>query len=675
MKYLSVFLLLMQLSFSALFAEDGSRLWLPAEKKSKATVITSLKNPTVDIAVRELKNYWTGTSVNLRITKPKKNQKTDDGFGIFGNKSREISIEAHTPAGLLYGAYHLLMLQETGADEGNLYIAESPAYDIRILNHWDNLDRSIERGYAGKSLWQWDQLPDTISPIYEQYARANASIGINATVLNNVNANPIFITEDYLKKVAVLANIFRPYGIKVFLSVNFSSPKLIGGLPTSDPLDADVIKWWKTKVDEIYRYIPDFGGFLVKANSEGQPGPQDFGRTHADGANTLADALKPHRGIVMWRAFVYAPDGDDRAKQAYNEFLPLDGQFRDNVIIQVKNGPIDFQPREPFSPIFGAMKKTPLMPELQITREYLGQSKMFSYLAPLFSECLLADTYCEGEGSTVAKVTTGKVYPQIVTAIAGVANTGTDANWTGHILGQADWYCFGRLAWNPELSPANIADEWLKMTFTSNPAFIEPVKRIMLESREAMVNFMMPLGLHHIFSWNQHYGPGPWDNFPGSRRDWLPPYYHQADSVGIGFDRTDKGSNAVAQYYPPLRDTFNNVETCPEEYLLWFHHLPWDYRMKNGRTLWAELCYRYQSGVYSCREFQKVWDRMEPYIDKERFTAIQEKLKIQTKDAMWWKDACTQYFQEFSKRPIPYELERPVYDLKDRNTITRQFGL
>ncbi|MDR1762954.1 MAG: alpha-glucuronidase [Dysgonamonadaceae bacterium] len=659
---LSTFLILF---FAAgAFAEDGSRLWLPSEKNYDAEVTANVQNPTVDIAVRELRSQWNGAPVRLILERARRRRKADDGFGIIGNRTRGVTIEANTPQGLLYGAYHLLRLQQTGEDDGHIYISESPAYDYRILNHWDNLDGSIERGYAGKSLWQWDELPDVVSPRYEEYARANASIGINGAALNNVNANPIFITTEYLKKAAAIADVFRPYGIKTFLSVNFSSPVLIGGLETSDPLNADVQKWWKDKADEIYRLIPDFGGFLVKANSEGQPGPQDFGRTHADGANMLAEALKPHGGIVMWRAFVYAASGDDRAKQAYDEFTPLDGQFLDNVIIQVKNGPIDFQPREPFSPLFGAMKYTPLMIEFQITREYLGQSRQFAYLAPLYSECLQADTYCEGEGSTVAKVTAGHIYRQPFTAIAGVANTGSDANWTGHPLGQADWYCFGRLAWNPDLTPEQIADEWLKQTFTTDSAFVEPVKRMMLASREAMVNYMMPLGLHHLFAWNEHYGPEPWCYVPGARADWLPSYYHKADTVGIGFNRSETGSRAVFQYYSPLRETFNDIETCPEEYLLWFHHAPWDYRMHSGRTLWSELCYRYQAGVYACREFQKVWDKIEPYIDHERFSDVQSRLRQQTADATWWKDACVLYFQKFSRRPIPYELERPIHNIE-----------
>ena len=636
-----------------LFAEDGSRLWLPAEKNGNAKVTANKKSPTIDIAIHELQTQWKGAPVALEMQSIQ--GKVIDSYIIIEDEKQGLSIQAATEAGLLYGAYHLLRLQQTGSPV-NFPVIEIPSYNIRLLNHWDNIDRTIERGYAGKSLWLWDELPDQISPRYVEYARANASIGINGTVLNNVNANPLFLSEEYLRKITILANIFRPYGIKVYLSVNFSSPAALGGLPTSDPLDEAVRRWWKEKVKEIYTLIPDFGGFLVKANSEGLPGPQDFGRSHADGANMLAEALEPYKGIVMWRAFVYNPTSPDRAKQAYEEFMPLDGQFHQNVIIQVKNGPVDFQPREPFSPLFGAMQHTPLMMEFQITQEYLGFSKQLAYLAPLYKECLSADTYAKGKGSLVVKT---------ISAIAGVANTGDDTNWTGHHLAQANWYCFGRLAWNISLSSEQIVDEWLKMTFSTDPAFVEPVKAMMLESREAVVNYMMPLGLAHLFAWHHHYGPQPWLDIPGARPDWMPWYYHKADSLGVGFDRTATGSDAVSQYFPPLCDLYNDIQTCPENLILWFHHVPWNYGMQSGRTLWDELCYKYQEGVDAARRFQKTWDRMEPFIDTQRFEEVQNKLKIQTRDAVWWKDACLLYFQTFSKQPIPYELERPVHDLED----------
>ena len=574
-----------------------------------------------------------------------------EGFRI-RHEDNKITLTSPTETGLLYAAYHLLRMQETGQNVVEAQTTENPAYNLRILNHWDNMDRTVERGYAGQSLWNWEELPNTLSDRYKEYARANASIGINGTVLNNVNASPKILSAEYLQKVKALADIFRPYGLRVYLSVNFASPMALDSLSTADPLDKEVIRWWKNKVKEIYRIIPDFGGFLVKANSEGQPGPCDFGRTHAEGANMLADALKPYKGIVMWRAFVYSPSDADRAKQAYLEFEPLDGQFRNNVIVQVKNGPIDFQPREPYSPLFGAMQHTPLMAEFQVTQEYLGHSNHLAYLAPMWKEFFEF------------------VAPASLKAVAGVANIGTDANWCGHTFAQANWYAFGRLAWQPSLSSGNIADEWLKQTFGSQPSDINAqLKKMMLDSHEAVVNYMMPLGLHHIFAWGHHYGPEPWCSIPGARPDWLPSYYHRADKQGIGFDRSSKGSNAVAQYPETLAKQYDNIDTCPEEYLLWFHHVPWSHRMKSGRSLWDELCHHYDNGVRQVRDFQKIWDAAEKYIDAERFHEVQSKLKIQARDAVWWKDACLLYFQEFSGMPIPYEIERPIHELKDLQKV------
>jgi len=678
---------------SVLFAEDGSRLWLryeplplPIAQQYKDVIRSIEANPQTEterIAVNEFISAFqkmTGQTLQMSTKKQAnslvldRNKKINAAYTIQTRSSSQGNttvIASPDDLGFLYGVFHLLRLMQTQEDITRLDIREKPSYDRRILNHWDNPDGTIERGYAGNSLWNWEELPKIHSPRYIEYARANASIGINGTVLNNVNADPRFISHDYLIKVAALADIFRPYGLKVYLSVNFSSPAELGGLPDSDPLNPNVRQWWKEKVKEIYALIPDFGGFLVKANSEGLPGPQDFGRTHADGANMLAEALEPYHGIVMWRAFVYNAQSKDRAKQAYEEFMPLDGQFHKNVIIQVKNGPIDFQPREAFNPLFGAMQKTPLMIEFQITQEYLGFSKQLVYLAPLYEECFRSDTYAKGKGSTVAKVTDGTLFPQLVTAIAGVANTGNDVNWTGHPFAQANWYCFGRFAWNHELSSEKIADEWVKMTFSNDPEFVEPVKRMMLASREAAVNYMMPLGLAHLFAWEHHYGPEPWCDIPNARPDWLPPYYHKADSLGLGFDRTTNGSNAVSLYFPPVRDTYNSIETCPENLILWFHHVPWDYRMRNGKTLWEALCYRYQEGVDSVRQFQKIWDKAGPFIDKNRFEEVQYKLKIQLKDAITWKDACLLYFQTFSRRPIPYELERPINDLEEMKAATQ----
>ncbi|KQR94350.1 alpha-glucuronidase [Chryseobacterium sp. Leaf180] len=674
MKQLQIYLFLFLMIPLAVFAEDGSKLWLrfPAKNGiSTSKIITKSNSATINIAKKELSSHWFGSAVELRLDPSLKNLK--DGYTIKSVKNTTV-ISSSMENGLLYGVYHILRLQQTKVDLSKLNITEKPSYDLRFLNHWDNLDGTIERGYAGHSLWKWEDLPNKISPRYGEYARANASIGINATVLNNVNASPNMLRKDYLQKVKVLADIFRPYGIKVYLSVNFSSPKVLGGLENSDPLNKDVQKWWKDKASEIYKIIPDFGGFLVKANSEGQPGPQDYGRTHADGANMMADVLKPYGGMVMWRAFVYSPSKEDRAKQAYLEFTPLDGQFRENVIIQIKNGPVDFQPREAFNPLFGAMKKTPQMVEFQITQEYLGFSNHLVFLAPLFKETLDSDTYADGKGSTIAKLTDRSLRPEKMTAIAGVANIGEDTNWTGHHFAQANWYAFGRLAWNHNLSSDQIADEWLKMTFTDDQKFVNPVKKIMLTSRETAVDYMMPLGLHHIFANGHHYGPEPWGNYKGGRPDWSPVYYHQADRVGLGFDRTKTGSNAVSQYFSPLNEIYGNIKTTPENLILWFHHVPWDYQMKNGKTMWNELCFKYDSGVKEVRNYQNTWDSIKPYIDAERFSAVQGKLKIQQEDAVWWKDACLQYFQTFSKRPIPAEIEKPVHKLEDLKKIKLNMG-
>ena len=592
----------------------------------------------------------------------------EDGFMIKDTPQGR-QILAKTDVGAMYGKYALQRMERTGQTSGVLNVREEPSYDRRILNHWDNLDNTVERGYAGWSIWHWGE-PVPVRLI-EEYSRLNASIGINGSVLNNVNASPEILRRDYLERVAQIADIMRPYGIRVYLSVNFSSPAALGGLPTSDPLNAVVQQWWADKVSEIYNLIPDFGGFLVKANSEGLPGPQDFGRTHADGANMLADALAPHDGIVMWRAFVYSPKSSDRANQAVEEFEPLDGLFRDNVIIQIKNGPVDFQPREPFSPLFGRMSKTALMPELQITQEYLGFSNHLVYLVPLFKECLDSDTYCIGEGSTVAAITTGSIYPDAykTTAIAGVANIGRDANWCGHEFAQSSWYGFGRMAWDTGLSAEDIALEWLQQTFTPEVEFTKPVLDMIMSSREAAVDYMMPLGFHHIFAWGHHYGPEPWCEIEGARPDWLPKYYHKADTLGVGFDRTRGGSGNVDQYHEPLASIYNSIATCPEDLLLWFHHVPWTHTMSSGRTLWDEICYRYDSGVKTACSYLSVWDEMKPYVDAERWEAVRAKLEIQESDARWWRDACVQYFGEFSGMPVPAYVEQPERPLDELKAI------
>lgn len=634
-----------------LWAEDGSRLWLRQTPVNQASVCCLVTSPTLTVAREELAALWKGGEVDLQLCADETHRRLGkEGYTIRTSEGKTV-LEAATEQGLLYATYHLLRLQAEGADCTRLDIQEKPAFDIRVLNHWDNLDGTIERGYAGRSLWKWEDLTDSVSARYREYARANASVGINGTVLNNVNASPEILSSDYLQKVRKLADVFRPYGIKVYLSVNFASPMKLGGLSTADPLDEEVARWWKEKVQEIYGLIPDFGGFLVKANSEGQPGPCDYGRTHAEGANMLAEALKPYGGIVMWRAFVYSPSDADRAKQAYLEFQPLDGRFRDNVMVQVKNGPIDFQPREPYSPLFGAMPHTPLMVEFQITQEYLGHSNHLAYLATMWNEFYRY------------------VQPSSLKGVAGVVNVGDNVNWCGHDFAQANWYAYGRLAWNPDLSAEEIACEWLAQTFTTDRRFVEPMTQVMMESREAVVDYMMPLGLHHIFAWGHHYGPEPWCEVPGARADWLPSYYHQADKEGLGFDRSRTGSDAVSQYPDSLARVFDSLEQCPEEYLLWFHHVNWNQKLRSGRSLWDELCYKYQKGVDEVRAFQRIWKDMQPYVDAERYQAVAERLDIQARDAVWWKDACLEYFRTFSKKKYPEGVEPPVFTLKELKKV------
>jgi len=557
-------------------------------------------------------------------------------------RPRATVIAANTDVGVLYGAFAFLRLLQTHQPIDSLNIEEWPRLRHRVLDHWDNLDGTVERGYAGSSLWDWRTLPEYTSPRYTDYARANASLGINGTVLNNVNAQAASLTPEYIRKAAALADVFRPYGIRVFLSARFSAPIEIGGLKTADPLDPQVRAWWVRKADEIYAAIPDFAGFVVKANSEGQPGPQDYKRTHADGANMLAEAVAAHGGIVMWRAFVYSDKADDRAKQAYSEFTPLDGLFRRNVQLQIKNGPIDFQPREPFSPLFGAMPQTPLTIELQVTKEYLGFATHLVYLAPLYEEVLTANTRANGDAPAVRFVLQGA---------AGVANTGSSRNWCGAVFACANWHAFGRLAWNPALTSPALAEEWLRMTFTNDAAFVEPVKAMMLTSRQAAVDYMTPLGLTHLMARGHHYGPGPWVNDVG-RADQNSTYFHRADAAGIGFDRTATGSNAVAQYAPPWRDVFGRLDRVPEDYLLWFHHVPWDYRMASGRTLWNELTARYCRGVEAVRSMKATWASLGGTIDADRYEETRAFLAIQEREARWWRDASVLYFQTFSKQPI-----------------------
>ncbi|WP_079690375.1 alpha-glucuronidase family glycosyl hydrolase [Ohtaekwangia koreensis] len=701
--FLRVFLIaLFCTSASVVYSEDGYRLWMRYDKittvavakkyQSLATsVLLEKESATFVIAQKELQLALQGLlQTTIPVTKTiqpgaivlgtassssiisslgiseKLKALGKEGFVIFSvvikNKPCTV-IAANHDIGVLYGTFHFIRLLQTQQSIEKLSVVSKPAIGHRLLNHWDNLDRTVERGYAGFSLWDWHKLPDYIDPRYIAYARANASIGINGTVLTNVNANAQVLTVPYLKKVAALANVFRPYGIKVYLTARFSAPVEIGGLTTADPLDSAVQAWWKKKVDEIYTYIPDFGGFLVKANSEGQPGPQNYDRNHADGANVLAKALAPHNGIVMWRAFVYSNEvPEDRAKQAYNEFKPLDGTFEKNVLVQVKNGPIDFQPREPFHPLFGAMPKTPLMMEFQLTQEYLGFATHLVYLAPLFKECLDADTYAKGKGSTVSRVIDGSLENHTLTGIAGVANIGNDRNWTGHPFAQANWYALGRLAWNPSLSSETIAEEWIRATFSNNENVVSTLKNVMLASREVTVRYMTPLGLHHIMGWNHHYGPGPWIK-DKPRADWTSVYYHQADSLGIGFNRTATGSKALLQYTPEVQKIYSTPADCPEEYLLWFNHVGWNHRMKSGRTLWDELCHHYYAGADSVQWIQQQWDSIHNHIDEERYQQVKALLAIQYQEAIWWRNACVLYFQTFSKRDIPTGLPKPDQSL------------
>ncbi|SOE20886.1 alpha-glucuronidase [Spirosomataceae bacterium TFI 002] len=634
--------------------------------------VTSLSNASLFVATKNALSFEYLNEVQNDLEEVGEEGFILKSFRLKG-KNR-ILLTANTDKGILYGVFRLLRIMQMKESLSEISIVDAPKIDIRMLNHWDNLDRTVERGYAGFSLWNWQKLPGYIDQRYIDYARANASIGINSVSLTNVNANAQILTPMYLEKVKALADVFRPYGIKVFLTARFSAPIELGGLETADPLEPTVQAWWNNKVSEIYKYVPDFGGFLVKANSEGQPGPQNYNRSHADGANLLAKALKPHDGLVIWRAFVYSDlDPSDRAKQAYSEFVPMDGQFENNVLIQSKNGAIDFQPREPFHPMFGAMPKTPLMMEYQITQEYLGFSTHLVYLPKLFEEVLDADTKQKGDNSTVAKVIDGSLHSKKLTGMAGVANIGTDINWTGHPFAQANWYGFGRLAWDPYLSSETIAEEWLKSTFTTEPSFVNTIKNMMITSREAVVNYMNPYGLHHLFDTNHHYGPGPWvSNL--SRPEWNPTYYHKADKNGIGFDRTPSGSNATAQYAPEVAATFNNLDTCPEELLLWFHHVPWDYKLKNGQTLWNGMALKYQEGVNQVKEMKRTWENNEKHVSPEVYKEVSMLLEIQLKEAIWWKDASLLYFQTFSNQEIPEGVEKPTKTLEYYQSLKFPFA-
>jgi alpha-glucuronidase len=669
-------------------AEDGYKLWLryaapgavaDGYRRSLTHVIVQGTSQTAEIIRRELTTAVSallGTTIRhasevtagaVLVGTPDNSAavrelgwQTDlakagrEGYVLRNNTTngrRMLVVASQGEIGALYGAFHLLRLLQTAQPIDDLRIIERPRIQLRLLNHWDNLDGSIERGYAGRSLWKWDELPGRIRPRYIDYARANASIGINGSVVNSVNADVRMLSAEYLRKAAALADAWRPYGLRMYLSANVAAPIRLGGLKTADPMDAQVADWWKAKAAEIHKLIPDFGGFTVKANSEGQPGPKDYGRTHAEGANVLADALAPFGGHVIWRAFIYDEDVDpDRAKRAYIEFTRLDGQFRPNVLVQVKNGPVDFQPREPFHPLFGALPKTPIVAEIQPTQEYLGQAKHLVYLGTMWEEFLRADTHARGQGSTVGKVIGGEVLPYRVTGLAAVVNPGEDTNWCGHHFSQSNWYAAGRFAWNPELSAEEIADEWVRMTFTNDPGSVQTIRRTMMASHEAFVNYTMPLGLHHLIG-GDHYAPMP-ENARAPRADWTATYYHQASEDGIGFDRTMKGNRGVAQYFPPVRDLFNRLDTCPEEYLLWFHRCRWDYRLKSGHTLWNSLCTKYHEGARQAAAMETTWHALAGRIDPRRHKEVADRLAIQVADAVSWRDRILKYFQGFSRLPI-----------------------
>ncbi len=708
-----IFILLLLFSTVRSFGENGYDLWLrylPVENQNlltayrsdisalivsgKGDIISSARNellaglsamlakkPALTQTVSVNGTLITGTAAEIeriyRTNSGELKQAGDEGFIIksvlINNKNCTV-ITANSEKGVLYGTFHFLRILQTRQSLHSLNIISAPQLQLRMLNHWDNLNRTVERGYAGFSNWNWHMLPTYMDKRYRDYARANASVGINATVLTNVNANATILTASYLKKVAALADLFRTYGIRVFLTARFSAPVEMGGLPTADPLDPAVQQWWKNKAAEIYQLIPDFGGFLVKANSEGQPGPQNYNRTHADGANMLADAVAPFKGIVIWRAFVYSNEvPEDRHKQAFNEFVPLDGSFRNNVLIQVKNGAIDFMPREPFHPLFGAMPKTQMMMEFQLTQEYLGQGTSLVFLAPLFKETLQSDTWRNGKGSTVEKVVDGSLQSHPFNGMAGVLNIGNDINWCGHPFAQANWYALGRLTWNMNISSEQIADEWLKMTFSKDEHFLSAAKKIMLESRDIILQYSMPLGLHHLITYGSHYGPAPWVD-KGARPDWTNVYYHRADSFGVGFNRTSTGSNALGQYAPEVQDLWKNPAACDEKYLLWFHHISWSQKMKSGRSLWEELCYQYYTGAARMKQVQLEWNKLKPFVDTDRFEQVRMLLQVQYDEAIWWRNSCVLYFQTFSGMPIPAGYEKPDQTLEFYKSLKFPFA-
>ena len=696
--------LLIALTNIGLKAEDGYRLWLRYDKIKNESVREVYQetiqqiyidgnSKVLDAAGKELRMGLSGLFdqsfdlsgsadqkpgviagvigesdiIDQLISSSVTDKITSDGFIVcrrpYGSHNTVV-VASRTDAGVLYGTFQLLRILQQNLSLEDLEIINNPKVKLRILNHWDNLDRTVERGYAGFSIWNWHELPEFIDQRYIDYARANASIGLNGSVVTSVNANALIFRQDYIKKAAALADVFRPFGIKLYLTARFSAPIEQGGLETADPLDPRVKQWWGDKVKEIYEHIPDFGGFAVKANSEGQPGPQDYQRNHAEGANMLAEALAPYGGVLMWRAFVYSnEEPEDRAKQSFNEFVPLDGQFRDNVLIQVKNGPIDFQPREPIHPMFGYMPNTPIMMEFQITKEYLGQGTHLVGLSNMYQEVLETDTFVKGEGSTVARVIDGSLHGQSLTGMAGVANIGTARNWTGNLFAQADWYAFGRLAWDPYMDSGEIFREWAMMTFSTDTEVVNTVGDMLKSSYETCVRYMTPLGLHHIMAADHHYGPGPWvSEMP--RADWTSVYYHKADEAGIGFDRTSTGSNALSQYHPDFQAGLSDIENCPPEFLLWFHHVDWNHKFSNGMTLWEILCRQYHQGAKEVTLLKDMWKNIAASIDEGRHKHVLMHLDIQENEARWWRDACLSYFRTFSKMDIPADLEQPEHELE-----------
>jgi len=692
------------------YAEDGYEMWLRYNpisdrklqkdySKSISRLVVEGQSPQMSVVASELERGLSGllskpikhsaykkVAGNLVVGTPKSSALIDslgleeelEALGDEGyiirklklNKKDALVIAANTDTALVYGAFHFLRLIQTEQSLDNLSIVSKPKLQYRVVNHWDNLNRLVERGYAGLSLWDWGTLPEYKSQRYVDYARINASLGINGTVLNNVNADPRMLSDQFIHKAAALAEVFRPYGIKLYISLNYNAPRGFGDLETADPLDPKVRDWWKKRIDRIYSIIPDFGGFLVKADSEGQPGPQGYGRNHADGANMLADDVRPYGGVIFWRAFVYHPDIGDRFRGAYDEFKPLDGKFAENVILQIKNGPIDFQPREPFSPLFAAMEKTNIMMEFQVTQEYFGFNTHLTYQGPLYEESLRTDTHAKGGKADIGDILEGKIFKHTRTGMAAVVNPGTDRNWTGHPFVQSSWYAFGRLAWDHNLSAQAIAEEWSRMTFTNDKKALDLLTKIMMVSREAGVNYRDPLGLTHLYSQGDHYGPAPWtSDMP--RADWNAIYYHRADANGIGFDRTKTGSNAIAQYPKTIAELYADIDKVPEDLILWFHHVSWDREMKSGRTLWDELVHKYYEGVDQVRTMQTEWNQLEGKIDAERFAQVKALLKIQEGEAVRWRDSCVVYFQSISKRPIPDGLEKPAHDLEYYKMLAR----